>query len=338
MGGRCRQQRNLETGWKVASSAENAAALPLGSLALVVWGPYSLDSSLLGSLKKSKDQRGNEKREEESLRVFSQVRAPRPQVAGPRGCRSTWWLAGGTARSGPRSTSETCSCNWTRSRHGAPLPPARSPRRVDGSCGAPSGPGPGRAAGTLCLRCPAALASCSPGSSPGSPPGAPAPAWRWSERCQRWRRGPPRCCLHPAAGPPWELRGTSLSDARPPLGTPAAAASRSAWCSCQTPRGTYTCVSWCPSPPGERARSERARDCAPGESRPLLSCEASCKSTWPAGLVPRLPSQIRLDRLSAPRPGSGWSQVPDSRGCRTHLAAGLVVVQVHGCPSILSCL
>ena len=74
----------------MASSAENAAALPLGSLALVVWGPYSLDSSLLGSLKKSKDQRGNEKREEESLRVFSQVRAPRPQVAGPRGCRSTW--------------------------------------------------------------------------------------------------------------------------------------------------------------------------------------------------------------------------------------------------------
>lgn len=65
---------------------------PSGSLALVVWGPYSLDSSLLGSLKKknkAKDQPGN-KRGEESLRVFSRVRAPRPRVAGPRGCRSTW--------------------------------------------------------------------------------------------------------------------------------------------------------------------------------------------------------------------------------------------------------
>ena len=49
-------------------------------------------------------------------------------------------------------------------------------------------------------------------------------------------------------------------------------------------------------------------------------------------------SDKRLDGLSTPRPGSGWSQVPDSRGCRTHLAAGLVVVQVHSCPSILSCL
>ena len=47
-------------------------------------------------------------------------------------------------------------------------------------------------------------------------------------------------------------------------------------------------------------------------------------------------SNKRLDGLSAPRPGSRWSQAPDSMGCRTHLAASLVVVQVHGCPSILS--
>lgn len=40
---------------------------PSGSLALVVWGPYSLDSSLLGSLKKAKDQRGNERGERSRL-------------------------------------------------------------------------------------------------------------------------------------------------------------------------------------------------------------------------------------------------------------------------------
>lgn len=44
------------------------------------------------------------------------------------------------------------------------------------------------------------------------------------------------------------------------------------------------------------------------------------------------------EELSAPKAGNGRSQLPNPRGCRTHLAAGLVVVQVHGSPGILSCL
>ena len=44
---------------------------PSGSLALVVWGPYSLDSSLLGSLKKKKPRTNRETRGERSLLGFS---------------------------------------------------------------------------------------------------------------------------------------------------------------------------------------------------------------------------------------------------------------------------
>lgn len=49
----------VETGWEVASTGEIAASLSLsGSLALVVWGPYSLDSSTAGVSKRSQGQIG----------------------------------------------------------------------------------------------------------------------------------------------------------------------------------------------------------------------------------------------------------------------------------------
>lgn len=40
---------------------------------------------------------------------------------------------------------------------------------------------------------------------------------------------------------------------------------------------------------------------------------------------------------SRPHLGLGM-ELPNPGGCGTHLAAGLVVVQVHGSPSVLSCL
>lgn len=55
---------------------------PSGSLALVVWGPHSLDSSLLGS-QKSQGPKGKQERGEESLRFSPGFvrRAPRGRSA-----------------------------------------------------------------------------------------------------------------------------------------------------------------------------------------------------------------------------------------------------------------
>lgn len=66
-----------------------------------------------------------------------------------------------------------------------------------------------------------------------------------------------------------------------------------------------------------------------GRELSVRSCKAP--SQWPADWVV---CKTTLKVMELAVAGASWI----AKGCGTHLAASLVVVQIHGCPGILSCL
>lgn len=164
--------------------------------------------------------------------------------------RSTWSPSFCTARTSPRSTSGIYNYSWTPSRLCAPPRPAHTPRTASCSSASPTCSSPCPSSGTRGPLCPASLGCGFPGSSRGSLPGGPAPCERWSWRSRRWPPGWPRCSRLLGADRPSGPCGTSPSGSSPPPWTPAAAASRSEWCSSLTRRDTYRSSAWSPSQPG----------------------------------------------------------------------------------------
>ncbi len=164
--------------------------------------------------------------------------------------RSTWSLSFCTAHTSPRSTSGIYNYSSTPSQLCAPPQPGRTLRRASCSSAFPICSSSCPFWGIRGPLCPASQECGFPGSNRGSLPGGPAPCGKWSWRSRQWPPGWLHCSQLLGGDPPSELCDTSPSSSSPPPWTLAAAASRSAWCSYLTPRGTYMSSAWFPLQPG----------------------------------------------------------------------------------------